>query len=71
MAPATAHCSIKQKLLEEFAWAASECNRMQTAQVRALTSGDGFIFEEEINRARERRDEAKYAILAHQADHGC
>ena len=31
----------------------------------ALIAGEGFAHEEEIAWARERRDNAKYAILAH------
>jgi hypothetical protein len=71
MAPAPAHCAVKQKLLSEFTRAASECNRMQSAQIKSLVKGDGFMFELEMSNARDRRDEAKYAILAHQAEHGC
>jgi hypothetical protein len=29
------------------------------------------MFEEQIAEAAERREEAKYAILAHRSEHGC
>jgi hypothetical protein len=64
-------CIEKLRLLREFSQAVSEHHRMQTAQVAAVLNGDDFLFEEEIAVAAARRENAKYAILAHQQEHGC
>jgi hypothetical protein len=57
--------------MDEFMSAVSEYHRMQSAQTESLLKGDGFAFEEEIAKATTRRENAKYAILAHQQGHGC
>jgi len=44
---------------------------MMSAQVAAVLNGDDFSYEEEIAKAAARRENAKYAILAHQQEHGC
>jgi len=44
---------------------------MNSAQVAAVMNGDGFLFNEQIAEATERKERAKYAILAHQDEHGC
>ena len=64
-------CVEKERLLREFARAVSEYNRMQSAQVAAVLKGVDFPFREEIAKAERRKDEAKYAIIAHQQEHGC
>jgi hypothetical protein len=64
-------CLQKEKLLKEFARAVSEYNRMHTAQLAAVLNGEDFPFEQEIALANERREQAKYAILAHREAHGC
>jgi len=64
-------CIEKYRLLQAFARAVSEHNRMMSAQVAAVLNGDDFPFEEEIAKAAARRENAKYAILAHQQEHGC
>ena len=64
-------CIEKQRLLQAFADAVSEHHRMQSAQVAAVLNGQDFPFEEEIARASARREQAKYEVLAHRAEHGC
>ena len=52
--------------------AVTEHHRLQTLQLESLVKGEGFlIYEGQIAEARERRDRAKYAILAHEDSHGC
>ena len=65
------HCIEKERLLKEYAAAVSEFNRMQSAQLAAVLQGEEFRFEEQIAQAAERRENAKYAIIAHQERHGC
>ena len=71
MSPSPAFCAVKQALTAEFTSAVSEYLRMQSAQLESLLNGDGFQFEAEIAAAGARRENAKYAILAHQQSHGC
>ena len=69
-APVPKVCIEKQRLLQAFARAVSEHHRMQSAQVAAVMRGADFPFAEEIAKASEGRDRAKYAVLAHQQEHG-
>ena len=64
-------CFEKEKLLREFAKAVHDHHKIATAQMNAIINGDGFQFEEELVRAAEDRERAKYAIMAHQLKHGC
>jgi hypothetical protein len=64
-------CIEKKRLQDAFAWAVSEYNRMNTAQALALMRGEGFRFNEQIAETAQRKDEAKYAVLKHEQDHGC
>ena len=64
-------CIEKKRLFDAFAHAVSEYNRMNTAQLRAVMRGDGFQFTEQVADAGQRKDEAKYAILKHEQEHGC
>ena len=70
-APSPISCIEKRRLMDEFQRAVSHHNRMQVSQVAAVIRGEDFPFEREIAEAAERRDNAKYAIIAHQKDHGC
>jgi hypothetical protein len=69
--PSPISCIEKERLLREFAKAVSEHHRMQSAQTAAVLSGADFPFEEEIARASAQRENAKYAVLLHQQEHGC
>jgi hypothetical protein len=70
-APMPKACGEKRRLLLAFTDAVSDYHRMQSAQLEALVRGDGFDFEIEIARAAQRRERAKYAVIAHQQEHGC
>jgi len=72
MAPCPIFCPRRQRLIEKFLKAVSEHHRLQTLQLESLVKGEGFrTHERQIAEARERRDRAKYAILAHEDSHGC
>jgi hypothetical protein len=64
-------CIEKRRLLKTFADAVSEYNRIQSAQVAAVMNGDGFQFQDELAVAEARRENAKYAVLLHEEEHGC
>ena len=69
--PTPQPCGIKRDLLRAFANAVSEYHRLQSAQLLSLVKGRGFQFEKQLAEAALRRENAKYAILAHQEEHGC
>jgi hypothetical protein len=64
-------CFEKLKLVKAYEWAVSEYNRMNSAQLAALRNGEGFIFTEQIAQAGRLKDNAKYAIIAHEESHAC
>ena len=70
-APTPIACAEKQRLLQAFTDAVSDCHRMQSAQLEVLLREDRFDFEIEIAKAAQRRELAKYAVIAHQQEHGC
>jgi hypothetical protein len=59
-----------QRLSDAYTWAVSEYLRLQTANVAAILNGDKG-FEEEVHKAAHRKDEAKYALIAHREAHHC
>ena len=70
-APFPKACTEKRKLLKQFVKAVSDQHRIQSAQVAAVLNGQGFMFQSELAEANERKDQLKYAILAHLQEHGC
>jgi hypothetical protein len=72
MAPSspTVASARMRALLQEFASAVSEVNRMHSAQVAAVLNGDGLYFQDELNAAEVRRENAKYALMTHLREHG-
>jgi hypothetical protein len=69
--PSVIFCIERQKLINEFEWAVSEFNRMNSAQVAAVRNGHGFMFAEQIADAERFKENVKYAIIKHQEEHGC
>lgn len=49
----------------------SDMNRIHSAQVAAVLKGEGLLFQEEFAAAFERKEAAKYAVVAHRQQHGC
>ena len=70
-APAPISCTELRRLMDEYQWAVSEHFRYQSAQLVAIVNSDPFSFQRELHDAETRKNEAKYAILAHQEAHGC
>ena len=64
-------CMEKRRPIKDFERAVSDYNRMNTAQALAVRNGEDFPFQDEIAKAAERKELAKYAIIAHQQEHGC
>ncbi len=64
-------CIEKRRLRNAFSHAVSDYNRMNSAQALAVMRGEGFRFTEQIAEALGRMEQAKYAVLAHEQEHGC
>jgi len=64
-------CEERRRLTDAFVAAVSEYLRMHSARVAAITRGDEVLFEEEIDTARKRKNEAMELVRAHQREHGC
>ena len=66
-------CAQRQALGSVFLDAVRDLNGLVVAQGRALVQGDTALdqFDAALMRARERRDNAKAAFLAHVQAHGC
>jgi hypothetical protein len=71
--PAIPFCWEKKYLLDAFVKAIHEVSAAQSAQLAAVARGCSSFcdYEEWINFAREKKDLAKYAYLAHVQEHGC
>ena len=69
--PNLVFCAKKQWLISEFTIAVSSFLQLQSEQLKSVITGDGFGFEEEIQAAAQRKDEAKQTVLDHRKGHGC
>ena len=69
--PAPIFCADRQWLIAEFTAAASEHLQLLSEQLKSVALGHGFGLDPEIAAARQRKDEAKCAVLEHQSKHGC
>ena len=57
--------------MNEFVAAVTECHRIQSEQLAAIRRGEVFPFEDALAKVWDRRLNAKYALMAHQEQHGC
>jgi len=71
VAPARSVCMEKERLLEELTAAVSDYFSMQSDPIVAESRGQRVLLKVDIETARKRKEEAKRAIRAHQAVHGC
>jgi hypothetical protein len=71
--PAIAYCAERQRLLEAFTQAMAEVTLIQQQQMAALIAGDEDFsrFDILLHIAQSRKDQAKYAYIAHVESHGC
>jgi|KBSSwiStaDraftv2_1062776.scaffolds.fasta_scaffold2121143_2 hypothetical protein len=70
-APAPIYCIELRRLKAAYTWAVSEYLRLQSAQLASILNGDSVTFQKELHGAEMRKNEAKYAVLAHREAHGC
>ncbi len=65
--PEIGFCEEKHRLLRQFLSAIQELNAIQAQQTRAVIEGDGDFtrFDVLLHLAQERKDQAKYAWIAH------
>lgn len=68
-----AFCEQKQELVNEFVEASRVFMELQSQQTQAVIDGDADFsrFDDLIHMARERKDIAKYSLIAHMEDHCC
>lgn len=64
-------CIESKRLADAYTWAVSEYLRLQSAQLATILNGDAVTFQHDIHEASIRKDEAKYALMAHREQHGC
>ena len=66
-------CEIWQQLSEDFVFAAREFIDLQTQQTQAVIYGDPDFtrFDDLLHMAREKKDRAKYMLIAHVQAHEC
>jgi len=71
--PAVGFCAEKHRLEDEFITAIREVVSLLDQQSRALIEGDSefFHFDLRLHLAHEKKDEAKYALIAHIEAHHC
>jgi len=71
--PSTPPCEEKHRLIEEFLGSNHVLMDLQNAQVQAVIDQDPEFsrFDDLIHMAREKKDQAKYALLAHVEKHQC
>jgi hypothetical protein len=70
-APAPIFCIELRRLTDAYAWAVSEYLRLQSAKLAAIINGDTMTIDEQLSATEIAKDNAKYALLAHRAKHGC
>ena len=64
-------CLDKRLLTRAYVREVSEWNRIHSAQVRAVTQGQEYMFNQELAAATDRVEQAKYALINHCQTHGC
>lgn len=66
-------CREKQRLQDDFVAAYHELTNLQTDQIAAVIAGDPDFtrFDDLLHMAREKKDQAKYALLSHIEEHCC
>jgi hypothetical protein len=71
MAPSPRECTEKLVLRESLLQAIAEVNRLQVAKTSAVIGGLEFLLDSELDTAREFRDRARDALVAHIQSHHC
>jgi hypothetical protein len=68
-----AFCEEKHRLIEEFLSANHVLMDLHSLQIESLIRGepDFSRFDDLIHLAREKKEQAKYALLAHMEPHNC
>jgi tRNA splicing endonuclease len=66
-------CIEKQRLQDMFIAACHELNTLQSDQISAVITGDSDFmrFDDLLHLAREKKEQAKYALLSHMEEHRC
>ena len=70
-APPPIYCTEKMRLLDEFVAAVADYLKVESARLKAAVRGDEFLFDGELEAARNRKEAGKEVIRAHHQEHGC
>ncbi|MDQ1473780.1 MAG: hypothetical protein QOJ99_5260 [Bryobacterales bacterium] len=67
------YCEIKERLADDFVFAVREFVALQSDQAQAVIAGESDFtrFDDLLHMARERKDNAKYLLIAHIEEHHC
>jgi hypothetical protein len=71
--PGIPFCEAKHRLIRDFTAASHELMEIQHQQMLAVIEQDSDFarFDDLIHMAREKKDSAKYALIAHVDEHHC
>jgi len=71
--PDIGFCEAKQSLIDEFTAANHELMELHIQQTQAVIDGDPDFsrFDDLIHMAREKKEHAKYTLIAHLEEHHC
>ena len=69
--PVRTICIEKERLLQALVQATLEFNRIYSARIASMASGEDGPSDEQLIETEIRRDNTKYALLAHEEEHGC
>ena len=65
-------CEVKHRLIDEFTVSSHELMELQNQQTKAVIDQDpDFSRFDDLNMAREKKDRAKYALIAQIDQHHC
>jgi hypothetical protein len=64
-------CAQRRRLVKNFVSAVSEYLRLESSRIAAIKFGDEHLLQSQLEAARKRKEEVKWAIREHQKEHGC
>jgi hypothetical protein len=73
--PNVSSCKEKRRLIDKFAAAYREVMELQAQEIQVASDSDPdpdfSRFDDLIHMAKQKKDEAKYAVIAHISEHHC
>ena len=71
--PDTAFCEVKHRLLDQMLQAIRELSQLQASQLKSVIEGSSEFtgIEAALHEAQQKKEDAKYALIAHISSHRC